>query len=259
MVAINLADIEERSKIFTCSNPTRYQKHVNAAALELCVGDASLLLRRGKLFDEARRKVDSSGYDYVKKTSRSTRYGSSSNQHSKPKRKYIGAEIRASRILELNDSISSLKETMDLLGKQKEQYSNAEKYLQAAETNQTILEKGREKFKLEKELKVLKKAESKSKKSKRKCCRKSRSNVNKSPNSNESQLGNESQVSNASQASTEIISSSSSESERDSTESFTVPPLLREDAIYGAAALDAALAQKRADFESAQDFPKSPE
>ena len=161
MVALDLADIEERSKIFTCSNPTRYQKHVNAAALELCVNDASLLLQSGKLFEEARRKVDSSGYDYVKKTSRSTMYGSSSNQHSKPKRKYIGAEIRASRIMELNDGISSLKETMDLLGKQKEQYSNAEKYLQAEETNQTILEKGREKFELEKELQVLKKAESK--------------------------------------------------------------------------------------------------
>ena len=67
--------MEERAKIFTCVNPTNYQIEVNAAALELCQDDASLLLNRGKLFEEARKKVNASGHQYVKKLSRSTVYG----------------------------------------------------------------------------------------------------------------------------------------------------------------------------------------
>ena len=65
-------------------------------------------------------------------------------QPGKPKRKYVGAEIRAARVKELTESISSLKETIELLCKQKQQYSNAEKFLQEADVNSSILEKNRE-------------------------------------------------------------------------------------------------------------------
>ena len=85
-------------------------------------------------------------------------------QPGKPKRKYVGAEIRAARVKELTESISSLKETIELLCKQKQQYSNAEKFLQAADVNSSILEKNRERGVLENELKALNKSESKSKK-----------------------------------------------------------------------------------------------
>ena len=135
---------------------------MNDAAFELCKVDPSLILKKGKLFEEARKKVDSAGYDYVKKVSRSIVYGSASKP-SKPKRKYIGSEIRATRIKELKEQITSLGETVELLTKQKQQFSNAEKFFQAAEMNSSILEKGKEKWKLEKELKALSKADAKSK------------------------------------------------------------------------------------------------
>ena len=128
LVEFSVDEIKERSKIYKIDDPTRYQQKVNDAAFQLCSSDVSLILNRGKLFEEARKKVDSSGYEYVKKSSRSTVYGTA-QKPTKQKRKYISAEIRASRILQLNEGISSLKETLDLLRKQKEQYSNAEKFL----------------------------------------------------------------------------------------------------------------------------------
>ena len=166
VVKFNNDELRKSSKIFNCTNPTRYQQSVNDAAFELCKVDPSLILKKGKLFEEARKKVDSAGYDYVK-VSRSIVYGSASKP-SKPKRKYIGSEICATRIKELKEQISSLGETVELLTKQKQQFSNAEKFLQAADMNSSILEKGKEKWKLEKELKALSKADAKSKSSAKK-------------------------------------------------------------------------------------------
>lgn len=167
VVKFNSDELRKSSKIFNCTDPTRYQQSVNDAAFELCKVDPSLILKKGKLFEEARKKVDSAGYDYVKKVSRSTVYGSASKPL-KPKRKYIGSEIRATRIKELSEQITSLRETIELLTKQKQQFSNAEKFLQAAEINSSILEKSKEKWKLEKELKALSKGDAKSRSSAKK-------------------------------------------------------------------------------------------
>ena len=150
--------MQEKAKNFTCSNPTKYQQSVNAAAPKLCQNDGSLLLHRGKLFEEARKNVNDSGYEYAIKSSRSTVYGTG-KESGKPKRKYISTEIRASRVKEITESISSLNETIDLLFKQKEQYSNAAKFLQAADVNSTIREKNREKHVLENKLAKFNKAE----------------------------------------------------------------------------------------------------
>lgn len=100
------AEMEERAEIFTCANPTNYQISVNAAALELCQDDASLLLNRGKLFEEAQKKVNASGYEYVKKSSRSTVYGTC-KQPGKWKRKHVSTEIRAARVKEIRCHIIS--------------------------------------------------------------------------------------------------------------------------------------------------------
>lgn len=221
LVPFNTDDLQKKSQIFQCTNPTRYQQSVNNAAFELCKADPCLILNRGKLFEEARRKVDSSGYDYVKKQSRSNVYGTAS-QPDKPKRKYIGAEIRASRIKELSESITSINETMELLTKQKQQYSNAEKFLQAAEINSSILEKGKEKWKLEKEMKSLSKAESKSKSSAKKTCKQHRrskehSSINVSSPTIDSYVTN-------SPPSTDIQSSDTNENDREEQPW----PLLRE-------------------------------
>ena len=102
--------LKDQSKIFKTGQLSRYQATVNAAAFELCQKDGSLLMNKGKLFDLSRKKVNEAGYAYAKKESRSKYYGVHSA--ATPKRKYTAGNIRLSRIHDIRESISSLKETM---------------------------------------------------------------------------------------------------------------------------------------------------
>ncbi len=52
------------------------------------------------------KKVNASGYQYIKKSSTSTVYGTG-KQPGKSKRKYVSTEIRAGRVKEIKDAISS--------------------------------------------------------------------------------------------------------------------------------------------------------
>lgn len=187
--------------------------------------------------------MDASGYQYVKKSSRSTVYGSGRHP-GKPKRKYVSIEIRAARVKEITDAISSHNETIELLCKQKEQYSNAEKFLQAAEVNSSILEKNREKSVLEKELKELNKAESKSKK---KLSKKRRRDVPRETTTHSADT-NESPES----ADVYISSHSSHGTENDPS----IPPLTREYSTYVSNV--AAPQSGTTSSESVQDFLEAP-
>ena len=73
-------DLEKHSKIIgkDVDRPlSEYEKHINAASLQLCQENASLLGNRKKLFDIAKQKIDADGYTYKKKTSRSKVFGNS--------------------------------------------------------------------------------------------------------------------------------------------------------------------------------------
>ncbi len=205
------------------------------------------------MFEEARKKVDSAGYNYVKKISRSNVYGTAS-QPRESKRKYIAAEIRESRIKELSDSISSLSETIELLTKQKQQFSNAEKFLQAAEINSSILEKGKEKWKLEKEMKMLSKAESKSKSSATKK-RKQQKRNEKQSSVNVSPSGIDMYVT-SSPPSTDVQSSDPNENDTDECPW----PLLRENATVGMTinTHTSSVSPPSTIVEGDSDFQKSP-
>ena len=65
-------ELEEKSRIYTGTNKglTNYQQAVNTASFELSKQDPSLLLNRGKLFEDSRKKVKEDGYDFVKGNSR---------------------------------------------------------------------------------------------------------------------------------------------------------------------------------------------
>ena len=212
--------LEDQSKIFRCENQNSYQKAVNAAALDLCKKDGSLLVKRGKLFELARRKVNDDGYDYAKNESRSKNFGTQAGK-TRAKRKYNGEDIRTSRIDDIKESIQSASETINLLTQQKQQYVSTERFLQAAELNSTILQKNKEKRNLESELAKLLKAEKKSKayRSKKKY------KDDQSGSSTASAKGNES-------GDTDIIPSDS-ESDVDSHEHPPLPPLAREFSIHG--------------------------
>ena len=152
-LTINAKELDEKSKIF---NPTsrpvnKYEHAINEAAKELCAQDASLLTNRQLLLEKARKHVNDAGFVYAKGKSRSKVYGSG-DESDRKKRSYMTTEVRERRIASLTDQIKSHEETISLLQKQKQQYASNSKFLQAAEINSLIGEKGTAKVKLQEEL-----------------------------------------------------------------------------------------------------------
>ena len=74
-----------------------YDKWVNSAATDLCLRDVSLLDKRGKLLQLARKKVADDGYVFKKGHSLSKVYGISQHE-STPKRPKYSQEMRENRI-----------------------------------------------------------------------------------------------------------------------------------------------------------------
>ena len=152
-LTINAKELDEKSKIF---NPTsrpvnKYEHAINEAAKELCAQDASLLTNRQLLLEKARKHVNDAGFVYAKGKSRSKVYGSG-DESDRKKRSYMTTEVRERRIASLTDQIKSHEETISLLQKQKQQCASNSKFLQAAEMNSLIGEKGTAKVKLQEEL-----------------------------------------------------------------------------------------------------------
>jgi hypothetical protein len=75
--------------------------------------------------------------------------------------------MRKDKIQELSGAIQNHNETISLLEKQKQKYSNTEKFLEAAEINKSILEIHQDRQLKMKELAKLEKAETKSRNSKK--------------------------------------------------------------------------------------------
>ena len=102
----NEKELEEKSKIYSgTSKPlTSYQQAINKAALELSKQDHSLLLNRGKLFEESRKKVNEGGYEFVKGKSRAKGY------EEPKKRVKTNKDDRAEYIKLLNQDISAKEE-----------------------------------------------------------------------------------------------------------------------------------------------------
>ena len=141
---------------------TPYQKAINKASLELAKEDCGLLQNRGELFALSRKKVNDEGYSYGKKMSRSTSFGKGAMLATKTKRKYMQSSMREENIKNVSSAIQSQEETIALLQRQEQKYSNAEKYLEAAEINKSILEISLQKQLKVKELAELSKAEARS-------------------------------------------------------------------------------------------------
>lgn len=192
-VQVDLTDLERDSKIFGKdaggTKLTEYQKAINKASRELVQENYALVKNRGELFTLARKKVNDEGYPYSKKIYSSTAFGVGATPP-KPKRRYMQSSLREEHIKSVSSAIQSHDETIALLQKQKQKYSSAEKYLEAAEINKSILEMMEQKQLKVKELEKLNKAQTRSKKTKKKKARKETSSD--MPSSLESWLTKES-------------------------------------------------------------------
>ncbi|XP_068758108.1 uncharacterized protein [Montipora capricornis] len=161
-------DLEKHSKTFgkDVDRPlSEYEKHINAASLQLCQENASLLGNRKKLLDLAKQEIDADGYTYKEKTSRSKVFGNSAQKFaSEFQQANIAKEMRQRKINELHEDIQVCKESISLLEKQRSKFATAEKFIQAADVVEQIKTHRKKMRELELELAKHEKAESRSKK-----------------------------------------------------------------------------------------------
>ena len=145
---------------------SEYEKQINAASLQLCQENASLLSNRKKLFELSKQKIDADGYNYKKKTSRSKIFGISAQKASGSENQQakVMKEIRQRKINELREDIESCKETISLLQKQRSKFVSAEKFIQAADVVEQVKTHRKKMRESEMELAKHEKAESRSKK-----------------------------------------------------------------------------------------------
>lgn len=112
--------LEQQSRIYGKSdkdNLTRYQRSINDAAFKLCCENTDLLKNKGKLLDLARKMVDSEGYNYAKKRSRSKTFGSEIDKHEgkNEKRQKLTEELRHKKISELCEDIETVNKVIGCL------------------------------------------------------------------------------------------------------------------------------------------------
>jgi hypothetical protein len=158
--------LEQESRIYgrSQSRPlSKYEDTINVCALICCEQDATLLKDRNRLFNLAKEKADSEGYQYKKRKSRSKVFGDG-KETKNPKRLKLVTEECQKRQSQLAEDIKSSTDTMKLLELQREKFVNAEKYLQAAEMVTQISECRTKLRRFQAELTKLQKADGCSKK-----------------------------------------------------------------------------------------------
>ena len=102
-------EIREKAKIFKKEPLKRYHKELNKVSGDICVKDPALLfVPRDKLMERARQTLHESGFQYVKKKSRSKQFGSESSDEPVKKRSKISTEVRRQRISQINEELNTI-------------------------------------------------------------------------------------------------------------------------------------------------------
>jgi hypothetical protein len=151
-------ELEEKSKIFTgTSKPlTNYQQAINKKALELSKQDYSLLLNRGKLFEESRKKVKEDGYYFVKGKSRAK-----DNDESE-KRVKTSKDDRAEYIKLLNQDILAKEEQIRYKEQRVGMAKNSKNWELCDKLTGEISKLRKETFELKQEFKLIQRKQSQS-------------------------------------------------------------------------------------------------
>ena len=157
------AYIKEHSKIFGRKSEkiSDYQKRMNEASMELCLVNPNLISNRGLLLEQARKKVNDSGYIYKKGKSRS-KILNSEDENPPPKRRKISKEYRLQRISELQDKIKDLENRIGYKIKRREAASNNRLYNDCDELTEQISDLKCQKHQLNIELVALNQKQKKS-------------------------------------------------------------------------------------------------
>ena len=119
------------------------------------------MTNRGLLLEEARKRVDDSGYVYKKGKSRSKLFNTD-DEVPTPKRRKINQEYRLERIAELQDKIKDLNERIEFKNKRRDAASNVRNYKECDELTEKMSNLKNEKRLLDTELSALTKKQKKS-------------------------------------------------------------------------------------------------
>ena len=87
---------------------TKYQQSINDTATQIALDNPDILLSKQKLWEEARKKLDESGYNYKEGKSRSKQLISSSESAEStpaPKRVKTTEALRIKRISEIEEDL----------------------------------------------------------------------------------------------------------------------------------------------------------
>lgn len=119
------------------------------------------MTNRGLLLEQARKKVNDSGYLYKKGKSRS-KLLNTDDEALTPKRRKINQEYRLQRIAELQDKIKDLDERIEFKRKRRDAASNMRSYKECDELTEQMSNLKNEKRQLDTELSALTKKQKKS-------------------------------------------------------------------------------------------------
>ncbi len=164
---------------------SKYQQSINDIAAKITLDNPDLLSSKQKLWKEARKKLDESGYGYKKGKSRSKQLVSSSESDEStpaPKRIKTTEALRVKRISEIEEDLKDISQRMGFKEKRREQATLSHQYGICDQISEEISSLKDRRRALEKELHSLKKKEKQSKWYKNKG--KSRSNSGSSSSSN---------------------------------------------------------------------------
>lgn len=132
------------------------EKKVNAAAVELCLKDVTLLKRRGELLEKARKKVAEDGYCFRKGRSRSKVYDETDTS-STPKRPKFDKEMREERIRQIQDDLNDLTRVLAFKEKRLLQAEASRNYRVCEEVSEEMMELKSRKCQLEVEKRIFEK------------------------------------------------------------------------------------------------------
>ena len=145
---------------------TKYEQSINDTAAQIALENPDMLLSKQKLLEEARKKLNDSGYDYKKGKSRSKQLKSSSESDEStpaPKRVKTTEALRLNRMSEIEEDLSDISQRMGFKEKRREQASLSHQYGICDQISEEISVLKDRRRVLEKELNALKKKEQQSK------------------------------------------------------------------------------------------------
>ena len=139
---------------------------INDFAAEIAFDNPDILLSKQKLWEEARKKLDESGYNYKKGKSRSKQLVSSSESDEStpaPKRVKTTEALRIKRISEIEEDLNDISQRMGFKEKRREQATLSHQYGICDQISEEVSGLKNRRRVLEKELHDLKKKEKQSK------------------------------------------------------------------------------------------------